>query len=82
MLCNLGSASHAVQFMQRTATPSNAKQRKATQSKAQHGLELAPGTQDVAWEWCSGNAKSTKWPTVGSGHSRCGLGVVFWQDAS
>ena len=55
---------------------------KATQSKAQNGLELAPGTQDVAWEWCSGNAKSTKWRTVGSGHSRCGLGVVFWQDAS
>eukprot|EP00959_Pyramimonas_sp_CCMP1952_P220421 4608359-Pyramimonas_sp.AAC.1 len=23
-------------------------------------LQLAPGIQTVAWEWCSGNTKSTK----------------------
>eukprot|EP00959_Pyramimonas_sp_CCMP1952_P071854 1500857-Pyramimonas_sp.AAC.1 len=68
--------------MQRTATPSNTKQCKATQNKAQNGLELAPGTQNVAWELCSGNTNNTKWPTVGSEQSRRGLGMVFWQDAS
>eukprot|EP00959_Pyramimonas_sp_CCMP1952_P013377 282091-Pyramimonas_sp.AAC.1 len=30
-------------------------------------------------EWCSGSAKNTKWPTAGSGHSKCGLGVVLWE---
>eukprot|EP00959_Pyramimonas_sp_CCMP1952_P176918 3697731-Pyramimonas_sp.AAC.1 len=30
-------------------------------------------------EWCYGNTKSTKWLTVGSGHSKCGLGNVFWE---
>ena len=48
--------------------------------KTQTGLHLAPGIQNVASEWCFGTAKSTKWPTVGSGHSKCGLGMVFWQD--
>ena len=42
-------------------------------------LQVAPGTHDVAWELSSGNTGSTKWPTVGSGHSRYGLGVVFWE---
>eukprot|EP00959_Pyramimonas_sp_CCMP1952_P296961 6212616-Pyramimonas_sp.AAC.1 len=26
----------------------------------------------------SGNTKNTKWPTVGSRHSKCVLGMVFW----
>eukprot|EP00959_Pyramimonas_sp_CCMP1952_P057522 1200860-Pyramimonas_sp.AAC.1 len=30
---------------------------------------LAPGIQNVAWEWSSGSSKTTKWPTVGPGHS-------------
>ena len=46
---------------------------------AESGLQLAPGTQNVAWEWYSGNTKSRKWPTVGSGQSQCGLGMVFWE---
>ena len=50
--------------------------------RAQSGLQLAPDIQNMAWEWCSGNAKSTKWPTVGIGHLKCGLGIVFWQGAS
>ena len=47
--------------------------------RTQSGLQLAPGTQNVAWEWCSGTTKSRKWPTVGSRHSECGLGMVFWE---
>ena len=46
--------------------------------RAQNGLQFVVDNQNVAWEWCSGNAKSIKWPTVGSGHSECGLGMVFW----
>eukprot|EP00959_Pyramimonas_sp_CCMP1952_P010146 212084-Pyramimonas_sp.AAC.1 len=33
----------------------------------------------MAREWCSGNTKKPKWPTVGSGHSKCGPGKVFWE---
>eukprot|EP00959_Pyramimonas_sp_CCMP1952_P399574 8372003-Pyramimonas_sp.AAC.1 len=40
-------------------------------------LQLAPGTQNVAWEWCSGKTKNTKGPTIGSGHSTCDLGMAF-----
>ena len=47
--------------------------------RAQSGLQLVPDIQNVAWEWCSANTKSTKWLTVGSGHSKCCLGVVFWE---
>merc|ERR1712113_664925 len=43
------------------------------------GLQLAPGIQNVAREWSSGNSKNTKWPTVGSGHSKCGPGIEFWE---
>merc|ERR1711920_110697 len=43
------------------------------------GLQLAPGIQNVAREWSSGNSKTTKWPTVGSGHSKCGPGMEFWE---
>ena len=50
--------------------------------RAQSGLQLDPDIPNVAWEWCSGNTKSRKWPTVCSGHSKYGLGMVFWQDAS
>merc|ERR1711920_1131912 len=35
--------------------------------------------QNVAREWSSGNTKNTKWPTVGSGHSKCGPGMEFWE---
>eukprot|EP00959_Pyramimonas_sp_CCMP1952_P003160 65399-Pyramimonas_sp.AAC.1 len=41
------------------------------------GQQLAPGIQHVAWEWCSVCAKNTKWLTVGSRHSKCGLGMLF-----
>eukprot|EP00959_Pyramimonas_sp_CCMP1952_P354371 7423746-Pyramimonas_sp.AAC.1 len=47
--------------------------------RTRSGPQLAPGIQDVAQEWCSGNTENTKWPTAGSGHSRCGPGVVFWE---
>ena len=47
--------------------------------RARSGLQLAPGIQNVAREWRSGKSKSTKWPTVGSGHSECGLGMAFWE---
>eukprot|EP00959_Pyramimonas_sp_CCMP1952_P147862 3094411-Pyramimonas_sp.AAC.1 len=30
-------------------------------------------------DWCSGNTKITKWPTVGSGQSKYGAGMVFWE---
>eukprot|EP00959_Pyramimonas_sp_CCMP1952_P355292 7442033-Pyramimonas_sp.AAC.1 len=30
-------------------------------------------------KWCSGNTKNTKWPTASSGHSKRGLGRVFWE---
>ena len=39
-----------------------------------NGLQLAPGITNVSREWRSGNTKKTKWPTVGSGHSKCGPG--------
>eukprot|EP00959_Pyramimonas_sp_CCMP1952_P256014 5347426-Pyramimonas_sp.AAC.1 len=39
--------------------------------KTRRGLQLPPGIQSVAWEWCSGNTKNRKWPTVASGHSNC-----------
>ena len=47
--------------------------------RARSGLQLAPGIQNVAREWSSGKSKSTKWPTVGSGHSECGPGMEFWE---
>eukprot|EP00959_Pyramimonas_sp_CCMP1952_P300246 6280370-Pyramimonas_sp.AAC.1 len=42
-------------------------------------LQLAPGIQNHAQEWSSGNLKATKWLTVGSGHSKCGPGMEFWE---
>eukprot|EP00959_Pyramimonas_sp_CCMP1952_P042061 879602-Pyramimonas_sp.AAC.1 len=45
----------------------------------QSGLQLAPGIQNVAWGWSSGKSKSTKWPTVGSEHQKCGLGMELWE---
>eukprot|EP00959_Pyramimonas_sp_CCMP1952_P184775 3863460-Pyramimonas_sp.AAC.1 len=30
----------------------------------------------VAREWCSGNTKNTKWPTVSPGHSKSRNGVL------
>ena len=50
--------------------------------RAQSGVQLAPDIQNVAWELCSGTTKATKWPTVGSGHAKCGLGMAFWQEVS
>eukprot|EP00959_Pyramimonas_sp_CCMP1952_P370699 7763856-Pyramimonas_sp.AAC.1 len=47
--------------------------------RTRSGLHLAPGIQNVHWEWCSGSTKNTKWPTVGSGQSTCGQGMVFWE---
>eukprot|EP00959_Pyramimonas_sp_CCMP1952_P382932 8023848-Pyramimonas_sp.AAC.1 len=47
--------------------------------RARSGVQLAPGIQNVTREWSSGKSKSTKWPTSGSGHSKCGPGVVFWE---
>ena len=47
--------------------------------RARSGLQLAPDIQNVSWELCFGNTKNTKWPTVRSGPSKCGLGVVFWE---
>ena len=34
---------------------------------------------DMVREWSSEKSKSTKWPTVGSGHSECGPGMEFWE---
>eukprot|EP00959_Pyramimonas_sp_CCMP1952_P066442 1387220-Pyramimonas_sp.AAC.1 len=31
--------------------------------RARSGLQLAPGIQNVAPEYSSGNSKNTKWPT-------------------
>eukprot|EP00959_Pyramimonas_sp_CCMP1952_P331705 6945689-Pyramimonas_sp.AAC.1 len=31
--------------------------------RTRSGLQLAPSIQNVAWEWCSGKTKNTKWPT-------------------
>ena len=45
--------------------------------RVQSGLQLALDINKIAWEWCPGDTKSTKWLTVGSGHSKCCLGVVF-----
>ena len=47
--------------------------------RARSGLQLAPDIQNVAREWSSGKSKSTKWPTVGSGHSKCSPGMKFWE---
>ena len=47
--------------------------------RARSGLQLAPGIQNVAWELCFGNTKSTKWPTVGSGHPKCGMRIVLFE---
>ena len=47
--------------------------------RTRSGLQFAPDLQNVAWELCFGNTKSTKWLTVGSGHSKCCLGMVFWE---
>eukprot|EP00959_Pyramimonas_sp_CCMP1952_P146002 3057229-Pyramimonas_sp.AAC.1 len=33
----------------------------------------------MAQDWCSGNTKITRWPTVGSGQSKYGTGMVFWE---
>eukprot|EP00959_Pyramimonas_sp_CCMP1952_P016063 339690-Pyramimonas_sp.AAC.1 len=38
--------------------------------RTRSGLQMAPGIQNVASEWCSEKTKNTKWPTVGSGHSK------------
>ena len=46
--------------------------------RARSGLQLAPGIQNVAREWNSGNSKSTKCVTVASGYSKCGPGMAFW----
>ena len=46
--------------------------------RARSSLQLVADTPNVSWEQCYGNTKSTKWRTVGSGHSKCGLGIVFW----
>eukprot|EP00959_Pyramimonas_sp_CCMP1952_P436222 9134811-Pyramimonas_sp.AAC.1 len=47
--------------------------------RARSGAQLAPSIQNVARERSSGKWKSTKWPTVGSGHSKCSPGIVFWE---
>ena len=47
--------------------------------RTRSGLQLAPGVQNVAREWSFGNSKNTKWPTIGSGHSKCGPGMEFWE---
>eukprot|EP00959_Pyramimonas_sp_CCMP1952_P407255 8535252-Pyramimonas_sp.AAC.1 len=47
--------------------------------RARSGLQLAPGIQHVAREWCSGKSKGTKWLTVGSGHPKCGPGMEVWE---
>eukprot|EP00959_Pyramimonas_sp_CCMP1952_P270628 5657447-Pyramimonas_sp.AAC.1 len=41
------------------------------------GLHLAPGIQNHAQEWSSGNSKTAKWPTVGSVHSKSCPGMDF-----
>eukprot|EP00959_Pyramimonas_sp_CCMP1952_P145058 3037190-Pyramimonas_sp.AAC.1 len=46
--------------------------------RTRSGLQLAPGVQNMAREWCSGNTKNTKWPTADSGHSKSCPGIVFW----
>eukprot|EP00959_Pyramimonas_sp_CCMP1952_P434875 9105853-Pyramimonas_sp.AAC.1 len=33
----------------------------------------------MAQDWCSGNTKITKWPTDGSGQSKYGTIMVFWE---
>eukprot|EP00959_Pyramimonas_sp_CCMP1952_P034033 713584-Pyramimonas_sp.AAC.1 len=40
---------------------------------------MAPGIQNHAQEWSSGNSKNTKWPTVGSAHSKSCPGMEFWE---
>eukprot|EP00959_Pyramimonas_sp_CCMP1952_P123273 2577377-Pyramimonas_sp.AAC.1 len=54
--------------------------------RARSGLQLVPGTQNVAREWSSGRPKSTKFVTVDekrtrlcSLFSRCGPGMEFWE---
>ena len=41
-------------------------------------LRTTPGNHNMVQEWCSGNTKNTKWPTVGSGQSKYGIGLAFW----
>eukprot|EP00959_Pyramimonas_sp_CCMP1952_P076288 1594099-Pyramimonas_sp.AAC.1 len=43
------------------------------------GLQLAPGIQNHAQKWNSGNSKTTKWRTVGSEHSKSCPGMEFWE---
>ena len=43
------------------------------------GPKVALDIQDTVWEYNFGNTKSTELATVGSGRSKCGLGVVFWE---
>eukprot|EP00959_Pyramimonas_sp_CCMP1952_P001081 21449-Pyramimonas_sp.AAC.1 len=33
----------------------------------------------MAQDWCSGNTKITKRPTVGSGQSKHSTGIMFWE---
>eukprot|EP00959_Pyramimonas_sp_CCMP1952_P166365 3477256-Pyramimonas_sp.AAC.1 len=33
----------------------------------------------MAQDWCSGNTKITKWPTVVFGQTKYGTGMVFWE---
>eukprot|EP00959_Pyramimonas_sp_CCMP1952_P209888 4391408-Pyramimonas_sp.AAC.1 len=33
----------------------------------------------MAQDWCSGNTEITKWPKIGSGQSKYGRGVGFWE---
>eukprot|EP00959_Pyramimonas_sp_CCMP1952_P143024 2994251-Pyramimonas_sp.AAC.1 len=47
--------------------------------RTRSALQLAPGIQNHSQEWSTGNSKTTKWPAVGSGHSKCGPGVEFWE---
>eukprot|EP00959_Pyramimonas_sp_CCMP1952_P211273 4421632-Pyramimonas_sp.AAC.1 len=47
--------------------------------RTRNGLQLTPGIQNHAQECSSGNSRTTKWPTVGSGDSKCGPGVEFWE---
>eukprot|EP00959_Pyramimonas_sp_CCMP1952_P060852 1271072-Pyramimonas_sp.AAC.1 len=45
--------------------------------RTRRSLQLAPGIQNHAQEWSYGNSKTTKWPTIGSGHSKSCPGMKF-----
>eukprot|EP00959_Pyramimonas_sp_CCMP1952_P081173 1695853-Pyramimonas_sp.AAC.1 len=47
--------------------------------RTRSGLQLAPGIQNHTQEWSVGNSKSTKWPTLGSRHSKPCPGMQFWE---